>query len=115
MAIANCPSCGAPVRFRGAASIVAICEFCRSTLVRQGAALENIGTMTEVIEDASPLQLGTEGRYKGLHFALIGRIQYRYESGAWNEWYCLFDDQRTGWLSDAMGNYLVTFLRRSRG
>jgi hypothetical protein len=70
--------------------------------------------MAEVVEDASPLQLGSEGRYKGIHFALIGRIQYRYASGAWNEWYCLFDDQRTGWLSDAMGNYLVTFLRRAR-
>jgi ribosomal protein L37AE/L43A len=114
MAIANCPSCGAPVRFRGAASIVAICEFCRSTLVKQGANLEDIGKMAELVEDASPLQLGSEGRYKGVHFALIGRIQYRYESGAWNEWYCLFDDQRTGWLSDAMGNYLVTFLRRPR-
>jgi ribosomal protein L37AE/L43A len=114
MATANCPSCGAPVRFRGAASIVAICAFCRSTLVRAGAKLENIGTMAEVVEDASPLQLGTAGRYKGVHFALVGRIQYRYESGAWNEWYCLFDDQRTGWLSDAMGHYLVTFLRRPR-
>jgi len=70
--------------------------------------------MAEVIEDASPLQLGTEGRYKGVHFALVGRIQYRYASGAWNEWYLLFDDQRTGWLSDAMGTYLVTFLRRPR-
>jgi len=114
MATANCPSCGAPVRFRGAASIVAICEFCRSTLVRQGAKLEDIGKMAELAEDASPLQLGAEGRYKGVHFALIGRIQYRYASGAWNEWYCLFDDQRTGWLSDAMGTYLVTFLRRPR-
>jgi hypothetical protein len=71
--------------------------------------------MAEVIEDASPLQLGTQGRYKGVHFALIGRIQYRYASGAWNEWYCLFDDQRTGWLSDATGSYLMTFLRRSGG
>jgi len=114
MAVANCPSCGAPVRFRGAASIVAICAFCRSTLVKQGTNLENIGKMAELVEDASPLQLGTEGRYKGIHFALIGRIQYRYESGAWNEWYCLFDDQRTSWLSDAMGNYLLTFLRRPR-
>jgi hypothetical protein len=70
--------------------------------------------MAELVEDASPLQLGSEGRYKGLHFALIGRIQYRYASGAWNEWYCLFDDQRTGWLSDAMGTYLLTFLRRPR-
>ena len=115
MTTANCPSCGAPVRFRGAASIVAICEFCRSTLVKQGASLEDIGKMAEVIEDASPIQLGTEGRYKGVHFAAIGRIQYRYPAGAWNEWYCLFDDQRAGWLSDAMGNYLMTFLRRSGG
>ncbi len=115
MATANCPSCGAPVRFRGAASIVAICEFCRSTLVKQGAQLEDIGKMAELAEDASPLQLGTEGRYKGVHFALIGRIQYRYGSGAWNEWYALFDDQRTGWLSDAMGTYLMTFLRRTGG
>jgi ribosomal protein L37AE/L43A len=115
MATANCPSCGAPVRFRGAASIVAICEFCRSTLVKQGANLEDIGKMAEVIEDASPIQLGTEGRYKGVHFATIGRIQYRYPAGAWNEWYVLFDDQRTGWLSDAMGNYLMTFLRRTGG
>jgi ribosomal protein S27E len=102
------------VRFRAGASIVAICEFCRSTLVKEGAKLEDIGKMAEVIEDASPLQLGTEGRYKGVHFALVGRIQYRYASGAWNEWYLLFDDQRTGWLSDAMGTYLVTFLRRPR-
>lgn len=115
MASANCPSCGAPVRFRGAQSIVAICAFCRSTLVKHGAKLEDIGKMAELAEDASPLQLGTEGRYKGIHFALIGRIQYRYPSGAWNEWYCLFDDQRTGWLSDAMGSYLVTFLRRTGG
>jgi uncharacterized protein (DUF983 family) len=35
---ANCPSCGAPVIFRGAASIVAVCEMCRSTLVLDGAS-----------------------------------------------------------------------------
>lgn len=115
MATANCPSCGAPIRFRGAQSIVAICEFCRSTLVKQGAQLADIGKQAELAEDASPLQLGTEGRYKGVHFALIGRIQYRYGAGAWNEWYALFDDQRTGWLSDAMGTYLMTFLRRTGG
>lgn len=111
---ANCPSCGAPVFFRGATSIVAVCEFCRSTLLRKGAALENVGRMAELLEDASPIQLGTEGVYRGRHFAVVGRIQYRYGSGVWNEWYCLYDDGRTGWLSDAMGSYLVTFLRPLR-
>jgi hypothetical protein len=43
MTTANCPSCGAPVRFRAAASVVAICEFCRSMLVRHGTNLEDVG------------------------------------------------------------------------
>lgn len=97
--------------FRGATSIVAVCAFCKSTLVRKGPQLEDIGKMAELLEDASPIKLGTEGVYRGKAFSVIGRIQYRYGSGVWNEWYCLYDDGREGWLSDAMGNYLVTFLR----
>lgn len=101
--------------FRGATSIVAVCAFCRSTLVRKGPKLEDIGKMAELLEDASPIKLGTEGVYRGTAFGVVGRIQYRYASGVWNEWYCLYDDGRTGWLSDAMGNYLVTFLRPMPG
>ncbi|MCC6611219.1 MAG: DUF4178 domain-containing protein [Burkholderiales bacterium] len=97
--------------FRGATSIVAVCEFCKSTLVRKGPQLEDIGKMAELLEDATPIKLGTEGVYRGKAFSVIGRIQYRYGSGVWNEWYCFYDDGREGWLSDAMGNYLVTFLR----
>ncbi|MCM2288731.1 MAG: DUF4178 domain-containing protein [Sulfuritalea sp.] len=107
---ANCPSCGAPVVFKSSASFYGVCEFCRSTLVRHGGDLENLGRMADLLEDASPLQLGSEGRYRGVHFGVIGRIQLRYASGIWNEWHLLFDDQRSGWLSDAGGEYLISFL-----
>ncbi|MCX7149317.1 MAG: DUF4178 domain-containing protein [Rhodocyclales bacterium] len=107
---ANCPACGAPVAFKSSASFHAVCEFCRSTLVRHGGDLENLGRMADLIEDASPIRIGTEGQYHGVHFAVIGRIQLRYEAGVWNEWHLLFDDQRGGWLSDAGGEYLVSFL-----
>lgn len=107
---ANCPSCGAPVVFKSSASFHGVCEFCRSTLVRHGGDLENLGRMADLLEDASPLRLGSEGRYRGVHFAVIGRIQLRYASGIWNEWHLLFDDQRSGWLSDAGGEYLISFL-----
>lgn len=107
---ANCPSCGAPVVFKSSASFHGVCEFCRSTLVRHGGDLENLGRMADLLEDASPLRLGSEGRYRGVHFAVVGRIQLRYEAGVWNEWYLLFDDQRGGWLSDAGGEYLISFL-----
>jgi len=106
---APCPSCGAPVVFRSASSVFAVCEYCQSTLVRHDLALEDIGKMAALVEDRSPLQMGTEGSYRGVHFALIGRIQLKYGQGAWNEWHLLFDDMRTGWLSDAAGEYVLTF------
>src|SRR3989338_6727427 len=112
MKTANCPTCGAQVTFRTVASIMAVCEYCRSTLIRSGDDVENIGKMAELLEDASLIQLGTEGKYKGMHFAVIGRIQLQYPQGIWNEWHLLFDNQRSGWLSDANGDYTVTFLAR---
>lgn len=112
MKTANCTSCGAPVTFRSAASLLAVCAYCKSTLIRHDLDLENLGKMATLLEDASPLQLGAEGRYKGSQFALIGRIQLRYSAGLWNEWYLLFDNQRTGWLSEANGNYVLTFLAK---
>jgi len=110
---ASCPSCGAPVVFQSAASIFAVCDYCQSTLVRHDQKLEDIGKMAALAEDRSPLQLGAEGSYKGVHFALIGRIQLKYSQGIWNEWHLLFDDMRTGWLSEAGGEYVLTFLKFS--
>lgn len=106
---AACPSCGAPVVFKSAASVFAVCEYCQSTLVRHDQALEDIGKMAALVEDRSPLQLGAEGSYKGVHFALIGRIQLKYSQGIWNEWHLMFDDMRNGWLSEAGGEYVLTF------
>ena len=113
MKTANCPTCGALVTFRSAASILAVCEYCRSTLIRHGADVENIGKMAELLEDASLIQIGTEGQFKGTHFAVVGRIQLQYPQGLWNEWHLLFDNRRSGWLSEANGDYTVTFLAKA--
>ena len=103
-----CPSCGAPVIFQSIASIYAVCEFCRSTLLQNGENLENLGLMADLLEDPSPIQIGTSGQFKGRHFAVIGRIQLRYKAGLWNEWHILFDDGQPAWLSDAAGEYTLT-------
>ena len=105
-----CPSCGAPVQFQSAASILAICEYCKSTLVRHDLNLEDIGKMAQLQTDGSPLQLRAEGKYRGVHFGVVGRIQLRFERGLWNEWHLLFDDMRSGWLGEAQGTYAVSFV-----
>ena len=106
---AACPNCGAPVDFASAASASAVCGFCRSTLVREGDALRRIGLSAELFDDHSPLQLGARGARQGVSFTLVGRLQYGYEGGTWNEWHALFDNQRSAWLSEDNGAYVIAF------
>lgn len=104
-----CPSCGAEVVFHSKASVFAVCSFCKSTLVRQDQNLESIGKMSELIDDLTPLQIGTTGTFDGRRFELIGRLKVGYEDGFWNEWYCLFDQDKEAWLAEAQGFYAVCF------
>ena len=110
---AACPNCGAPVEFASSASAIAICSFCRSTLLREGDALRKIGISAELIEDYSPLQLGASGRSVGQAFTVIGRLQFGYAEGSWNEWHVLFDSspngQKTAWLSEDNGSFVLAF------
>ena len=89
-----CPSCGAPVMFTSAQSLLAVCSYCRASLIRRDLDVEQVGTMSALLEDATPLQLAAEGVWRSTHFAVVGRVQIRWEQGMWNEWYCAFDDGR---------------------
>ena len=69
-----------------------------------------MGRMAELLPDSSPIQIGVEGVYRKVRFIVVGRIQLHYGQGLWNEWHLLFDNQRSGWLGETLGNYAVTFL-----
>jgi ribosomal protein S27AE len=106
---AACPNCGAPVDFLSPASASAVCGFCRSTLVREGEALRKIGTSAEIFDDFTPLQVGAAGAFHGEKFMLVGRLQLGTDEGPWNEWHALFDNGRSGWLSEDNGRYVFAF------
>lgn len=108
MQTVNCPGCGAEVSFRSSAAVMAVCEYCHSTLLREADQVRDIGKMSAVLEDYTSLQIHTSGRWQGQGFTLVGRIQLRYDAGLWNEWYLLFDDGTDGWLADASGQYMLT-------
>lgn len=103
-----CPACGAPVGFLSSASVMAVCSYCQSTLLRAADSVRDIGKMSAVLADYSPIQIGTSGVYEDRAFSVVGRIQLQYEDGGWNEWHVLFDDGSTGWLADASGQYVFT-------
>lgn len=105
---AACPNCGAEIRFRWSSAVQTTCPFCKSILVRHDVRLEKVGTVSDLPASSSPIQLGTEGRYKGTHFMVVGRIIYQYDRGRWNEWHLRLDDGTSAWLSDAQAEYAVT-------
>lgn len=106
----NCPNCGAPVEFKFAQAVQTTCPYCQSILVRTDVDLQKVGTVADALVDSSPIQIGTEGVYDNKPFVVVGRIVYEYELGRWNEWHIVFNDSRSGWLSDAQLDYAVSFL-----
>jgi hypothetical protein len=112
-----CPSCGAPAAFAWRFAVQTACPYCRAVLIRHDVNVEMIGEAAELPASASPIQLGTEGRFENRNFRVIGCIRYEAENAEWNEWHLAFFDSRqpeNGWLSDAQAQYAVSFLVRPK-
>ena len=107
MLVTSCPNCGATLSFRSTSLAIKVCDYCRTAVTRDGPTLAAVGKVAEVPDDVSPLQLGCAGRDGTHRFELVGRVRWRWSDGAWNEWLALFDDGSTGWLSDAMGRFML--------
>ena len=106
----TCPSCGAQVPVHSPTSVLVVCEYCQSTLLRDGEGVRDSGRKSTILEDYSPLQIHTSGVWQGLAFEIIGRIQMRYDRGFWNEWYVMFANGTCGWLADSGWQYVMTKL-----
>jgi hypothetical protein len=90
---------------------MAVCEYCRAGVLKDAGAVRDLGKIAEVLEDYSPIQLGTSGKWGQRPFTVVGRLQLRYDAGMWSEWHLLFDDGSSGWLGDASGQYTITQAR----
>ena len=109
----HCPNCGAPAPFRGTA-VSLVCEYCNSTIVRQGVDIKLIGQVSALVDNGSPIILGSRGRFKGTPFEVSGRLQVEHGRGSWNEWFVNFADGNSGWLADAMGQFAIVLPKNQR-
>jgi hypothetical protein len=94
---------------------MAVCEFCKTTILKDADSVKDMGRMSDVLEDYSPIQIGTSGSLGGKSWTVIGRIQLRYAAGLWNEWYLMFDSGETAWLGDFSGLYTLTVEKKNSG
>ena len=109
---APCPSCGAPVRFASAQATHAVCAYCQSTVVREGDVLRRVGSVAELFDDHSPLRIGQTGHIdvggERQGFTLVGRQQFRADTGVWNEWQAQLDDGRLAVLAEDNGQHVFS-------
>jgi len=66
-----CPECGAPVPLRGTA-VTAVCEYCGSTIVRTDVDLRLVGKVSAILDNGSPIVLGSRGRFLSLLALALG-------------------------------------------
>lgn len=109
MKVGDCPSCRAPVEFRPGAGAVKVCDFCQTVVAREGAHLESLGKVAELVDTESPLKVGLSGRYSGSPFTVVGRLQKSNGGGTWDEWYLRFEDEREAWLAESEGEWKLLF------
>lgn len=109
----TCPSCGAEIGIRSATAVTAVCGYCHSVLLIQQNALVLSGRHSAVLNDLSPLQIGTTGMWQGIPFTLIGRMQVSYDAGSWSEWHALMQDGSSAWLSESNDRFVFTRLQPS--
>ncbi|QEG39654.1 DUF4178 domain-containing protein [Roseimaritima ulvae] len=110
---ANCPSCGGPVEFKTASSLVTICDFCQTAVGRADKKIEDYGKVADVGETDTGLRLGLTGTFNKKSFFISGRVRYQHPAGGvWDEWYLAFPGNRWGWLSEAQGKFHLMFERQ---
>ena len=98
------------MRFGGAASLAAVCAYCRFASLRSGARLESAGKVPDLVATDTRLSIGTAGKAEGRTFTLLGRLQLSQGDAIWNEWYASFGEANWGWVAEAQGRLYVTHL-----
>ena len=103
----SCPACGAPINSRAIFSLTITCEYCGAACARKPEGIELLGKQSTLLDDITPFQVGTTGKYHDFGFEVLGRIRLRWKKGFWNEWCLLFPKNRYGWLAEAQGTLSV--------
>lgn len=105
----NCPNCGASLSLLGLGrSKSIVCSYCNSQIdLTQPpySVLGSVGARPDPV--MTPFQVGMEGAVADEMHRIIGRIRYRDEEDAWDEWLLLSAKGAYRWFSDSTDVGLV--------
>jgi hypothetical protein len=113
---AQCPSCGAEIKWQVATSVVTMCEYCHSAIARGDRTIEQLGKLGDITDLGSRVALGLRGHVGRVGLTVVGRAQLSHPlGGRWDEWYAALDDGRWAWLAEAQGQLSILFAQPYEG
>lgn len=110
----QCTSCGAPLSLYGGGHKIKSlnCRYCGAVMDAHNEYKVLAKFSEQQAPFDSPLQLGAEGKIKGVRFTVIGIIEWQANVECWIDYQLFSPTHGYAWLSYEMGHWVFT--RRSR-
>ena len=102
-----CPGCGAELNWKFQFTKQIVCEYCNTLLFLDDNAVKNAGTSAALADIPSLLEIGSYFEYNNETYLPLGCMQYEYDYGYWNEYWCLSQQQEGLWISVDEGNIAI--------
>ena len=96
----SCPECGTPIERDEQFAHFHVCPSCQSSIVIDEKAASVAGKMATLAPPTGPLSVGAIGTIGRTPFRVLGRVRYGHESGYWDEWAVLLEEERLAWISE---------------
>lgn len=110
----QCTQCNAPLSLHGGGHKIKslTCQYC-GTVMDAHNDFKVLAQFSEQQKPAnSPLSMGMQGRIKGIHFTVIGIIEWYSEGSQWIDYQIFSSTHGYAWLVHDRGHWI--FLRRTR-
>lgn len=82
----RCPSCGAGHTLANPGILTLVCDYCQTTIFIEDEAA-SAGEKSIVAEPRSVLSVGATGTVAGAEVLILGRVQFDWGGGRWDEWF----------------------------
>jgi LSD1 subclass zinc finger protein len=102
----TCPGCRTELRFEHSGSWALGCAKCDALVLRDGTRFPGATVDMPMVEDLSPLRVGSAGTWNEKQFRVTGRVRVESERGYRNYW-SLRGDVPYAWLAQAFGTYAL--------
>lgn len=103
----NCPVCGAPAPDQLQFAKLLVCSSCKTSLFLEDNAVKHAGVKSVVIDQPSIFSVGQTYRYRSWEFYTLGRIQFDYGGGYWDEWWVKNQNGKGMWVSVDEGDIAI--------